>query len=141
MAPTGGGRLACARRGYERWVNSADHDEPRPPDLRVPITVDRLGPDLVVVAVRGDIDLHEAGELRAVLNDACAGPHRRVAVDLAGVHFMGSSGMGVIAEVHQHLAAEGRHLIVLEPSEAIRTACTIAGLAPVLEAVPVPDPA
>lgn len=117
-------------------MTRADPDEPGPVDLQVPITVDRLGPDLVVVAVQGDIDLHEAGELRAVLNDACAGPHRSVAVDLALVHFMGSSGMGVLAEVHQRLAAESRRLIVLEPSEAIRTAFTIAGLAEVLEAGP-----
>ena len=32
-----------------------------------------------------------------MLNDACTGPHRTVAVDLSGVHFMGSSGMGVLA--------------------------------------------
>ena len=48
--------------------------------------------------VRGEIDLTEAGELRAVLADACAGSHRTVIVDLSGVGFIGSSGMGVLAQ-------------------------------------------
>ena len=96
--------------------------------LQLPIEVEARGDDLVVVVLRGDVDLSEAGELRAVLNDACTGSHRTVAVDLSTVHFIGSSGMGVLAEVHQRLADEGRHLLVLEPPEAIQQAFAIAGL-------------
>ena len=87
----------------------------------------------MVVILRGDVDLSEAGELRAVLNDACTGPHRTVAVDLSAVHFMGSTGMGVLAEVHQRLADEGRRLLVVDPPEAIQQAFAIAGLDRVLD--------
>jgi anti-sigma B factor antagonist len=106
---------------------------PTPAALQLPIEVEALGDDLVVVVVRSDVDLSEAGELRAVLNDACTGPHRTVAVDLSEVHFIGSTGMGVLAEVHRRLADEGRHLVVVEPSEAIRQAFAIAGLDHVLD--------
>ena len=82
----------------------------------------------MVVVLHGDVDLSEAGELRAVLNDACTGPHRTVAVDLSAVHFMGSTSMGVLAHVHQRLAEEGRRLLVLDPPEAIQQAFAVAGL-------------
>jgi anti-sigma B factor antagonist len=104
--------------------------------LQLPIEVEPIGDDLVVVAVHGDVDLSEAGELRAVLNDACAGPHRSVAVDLRDVRFVGSTGMGILADVHARMAAAGRRLVVLEPAEAIRRAFEMAGVAHVLE----PDP-
>ena len=96
--------------------------------LQLAVDVEPVGEDLVVVTVRGDVDLSEAGELRAVLNDACTGPHRTVAVDLAAVRFMGSTSMGVLAEVHQRLADEGRRLLLLEPPEVIQQAFAIAGL-------------
>ncbi len=105
--------------------------DPQPQPL--PIDVERVGDDLVVVAVRGDIDLKEAGELRAVLNDACTGPHTSVAVDLKEVRFVGSSGMGVLAEVHHRMTQQGRRMVVLDPSDAIRRAFEIAGVAHVFE--------
>jgi len=111
-------------------------DDPDLPTLQLPIEVEPLGDDLVVVILRGDVDLSEAGELRAVVNDACTGPHRTVAVDLAAVHFIGSTGMGVLVEVHQRLTDEGRHLLVVNPSEAIQQAFAIAGLDHVFEGGP-----
>ena len=101
--------------------------------LRLPIEVEARGDDLVVVVLHGDVDLSESGELRAVLNDACTGSHHTVAVDLSAVHFIGSSGMGVLAEVHQRLADEGRHLLVLDPPEVIKKAFAIAGLDQILD--------
>ena len=96
--------------------------------LQVPIEVLALGTELVSVTVRGDVDLSEAGELRAVLNDACTGPHRIVQLDLGEVRFMGSSGMGVVVGAYQRMVGEGRCLEVLHVSPAIRSAFEIAGL-------------
>jgi anti-sigma B factor antagonist len=96
--------------------------------LRLPIEVGAVGEDLVVVTVHGDIDLSEAGELRAVLNDAASGTHRSVIVDMSGVRFIGSTGMGVLVELHHRLADVGRRLVVHEPSDKIRRAFEIAGV-------------
>lgn len=101
--------------------------------LRLPIEVQPVGDDLVVVAVHGDIDLREAGELRAVLNDACTGPHHTIQVDLADVHFISSSGMGVLGEVSHRMTTEDRRLEALHASDVIRSAFAIAGLGHVLE--------
>jgi anti-sigma B factor antagonist len=96
--------------------------------LRLPIGVEAVGDDLVVVTVHGEVDLSEAGELRAVLNDAASGPHRTVMVDLSNVRFIGSTGMGVFVEVHNRLTEVGRVLVVHEPSDRIRRAFEIAGV-------------
>jgi len=101
--------------------------------LQLPIEVQPLGGDLVVVAVHGDIDLKGAGELRAVLNDACVGPHHTVQLDLAGTHFIGSSGMGVLVAVSQRMVGEERRFEVLNVAPAIRAAFEIAGVAHVLD--------
>ena len=118
-------------------MHAAMVDDPDPlligAALQLPIDVEAVGDDLVVVTVRGDVDLSEAGELRAVLNDACTGPHRTVAVDVSAVHFMGSTGLGVLADVHQRLADEGRRLLLLDPPEGIQQALAIAGLGHVLD--------
>lgn len=103
------------------------------PELRLPIEVLPLGDDLVVVAVHGDIGISEAGELRAVLNDASTGPHLTIQVDLADVRFIGSSGLGVLVELSHRMAQAGRRLVVLGPSPAIRRAFEIAGLGHVLD--------
>ncbi len=96
--------------------------------LLLPIDVQAVGDQLVVVSVHGEVDLSEAGELRAVLNDACTGPHAVIQLDLGDVHFMGSTGIGVLVEVHQRLAGEGRRLEVLHTSLTIRSAFEIAGV-------------
>ena len=113
-------------------TSPGDELEPRE-SVRAAIDVAPIGDDLVMVTVHDEIDLRESAELRAVLNDACTGPHRSVAVDLRDVHFIGSSGMGVLAEVHGRLDAEGRRLLVLEPAEVIRQAFVMAGLPHILD--------
>ena len=106
---------------------------PGQPELQLPIGVQRVGVDLVVVAVHGDVDLSEAGELRAVLNDACTGPHHTIQVDLDDVRYIGSSGMGVLVEVNHRMTEAGRRLVVLDSSPAIRRAFEIAGVGHVLD--------
>lgn len=92
-----------------------------------------MGPDLVTVLVRGEIDLNEAGELRGVLADACSGPHRSVLVDMSGVHFVGSSGLGVLARAGDAMRDSGRTLVVRGCSPALLEAFEVTGLRRVLD--------
>ena len=106
---------------------------PEDGELLLPIEVVPLSEDVVTVFVRGEVDLVESGELRAVLADAATGPHRTVIVDLSGVGFMGSSGMGVLAQQHAELAASGRRLQVTGCPPRIRRSLEVIGLDQVLE--------
>jgi anti-anti-sigma factor len=98
------------------------------PDLLLPIEVVPLSDDVVSVFVHGEIDLEEAGELRAVLNDACSGPHRTVIVDLSGVSFMGSSAMGVLAQTTHNMAQQGRRLELSGCQPRVLRAFQVIGL-------------
>jgi anti-sigma B factor antagonist len=54
----------------------------------------------VVVAVSGELDLHSAPELMAVLDEHMRDPGTEVVVvDLTDVAFLGSSGLGVLANL------------------------------------------
>ncbi len=97
------------------------------------IEVFPVGDQRVLVVVEGELDLPEAGQLRAILNDVCAGPAKVVVVDLGGVGFIGSSGLGVLASTHNDLAEAQRTLVVRGASPAIRKALQITGLDRLLE--------
>ena len=110
-------------------------DPTQDPELLLPIEVITLSDDVVTVFVRGEVDLTESGELRAVLADACAGPHPTVIVDLTAVGFMGSSGMGVLARQSHELETAGRHLQLTGCPERLRRAFQVTGLDQVLDLV------
>lgn len=102
--------------------------DPPEPSLLLPIEVVPLSEEVVAVYVRGEIDLVEAGELRAVLADACTGTHTKVIVDLAGVGFMGSSGMGVLAQQSHRLQEAGRSLQIVGCQPRMLRAFEVTGL-------------
>jgi len=102
-------------------------------ELLLPIEVIELNDDVITVFVRGEVDLTESGELRAVMADACAGPHNRIVVDLSGVGFMGSSGMGVLAQQTVDLATSGRQLQITGTPDRIRRSFEVIGLDQVLD--------
>jgi anti-sigma B factor antagonist len=59
-----------------------------------------LGRDAVVVTVSGELDLHSAPELMSVVDEAMRAPDTEVVViDLTDVEFLGSSGLGVLANL------------------------------------------
>jgi anti-sigma B factor antagonist len=106
---------------------------PEDGDLLLPIEVVPLSDEVVTVFVRGEVDLVESGELRAVLADASTGPHRTVIVDLSAVGFMGSSGMGVLAQQYHALATDGRELQITGCQPRLRRAFEVIGLDQVLQ--------
>lgn len=74
-----------------------DEDRPSPGDGPLGTACEERD-GAVVVVVSGEIDLATAPRLRAAVTDAAerlAG--RRLVVDLAGVRFLGSAGMAVLA--------------------------------------------
>lgn len=81
------------------------------------------------VVVAGDIDLATAPRLTEAIAGITAGP---VVLDLARVHFMDSSGIGVVVAACARLAAEGRALSVEGRSAAVDRVFGIAGVDEIL---------
>ncbi len=66
-----------------------------------------LVPEPNVLALRGEIDLHEAPRLREGVREALDRRPRVLFVDLNGVTFIDSSGLAVLVEALQRAKADG----------------------------------
>jgi anti-sigma B factor antagonist len=80
-------------------VGTVSGDEDDTTERPFGLSTSRLG-DAVVVAVSGELDLHSAPELMTVLDEHMRDPGTEVVVvDLTDVAFLGSSGLGVLANL------------------------------------------
>jgi anti-anti-sigma factor len=82
------------------------------------------GDGTTILAVTGEIDLASSPDLTACL-DALDGT---VVVDLTGVTFLDSSGMGALVAARKRLQAGGGDLSVREPRDNVRGALEATGL-------------
>ena len=94
-------------------------------DYRVVIGDEGAGPTL---RVSGDLDLANAWRLLDSIRGAAA-PGRTITVDLAGVAFMDSSGIGALVNGHEELARLGSRLVVVNPSYRVADVLEVTGLA------------
>jgi anti-sigma B factor antagonist len=106
-----------------------------PGDSPVEIAVRQDGRGLVIT-VAGEVDIATSPELR----DACleavnngAGP---VGLDLGGVTFLDSSGISVLVQARQRLAAMGRGLELRAVSRPVRRVFEVSGLAAIFALAP-----
>ncbi len=74
----------------------------------------------IVVALRGEVDVATAGELRdeleRLVHDGC----REVRVDLAQVTFMDAAGLRVLIDGRDNLSAAGGELSIGSQSQPVR---------------------
>jgi len=80
----------------------------------------------VVVEVRGEVELHSAPQLREELHRVCSGG-ACVVVDLTGVNFIDSTGLGVLIGGLKRARETGSFSIVC-PQSRVRRIFEITGL-------------
>ena len=82
-----------------------------------------------VVHVRGELDLASAPVLREVLVSVlAAAPATHLIVDLGGVEFIDSTGIGVIVGAHQRVTANGGWFTAVVTTPGVRKALQMLGL-------------
>ena len=91
--------------------------------------------DRAVVNVRGDLDLQVAPRVAQELTSAEAGNPSVLIVDLSGLSFMDSSGMGVIAAAHARAVEADRRFVVVGPPYSVRRAFELSGFDEVITVV------
>lgn len=79
------------------------------------------------VRASGELDVLSADELRGHLRLAGDG-HRRVVVDLAGVTFMDSAGLGALVSAHRAITERGGTLEVAGARGVVRQVITASRL-------------
>lgn len=75
----------------------------------------------VVLAVRGEVDIATAPELRERLAETVVA-YDAVVVDLERVPFMDSTGLGVLVAAQRRAAAAGHAVVLARPQRIVRNA-------------------
>ena len=80
--------------------------------------------------LEGEIDLAVADELRSVGTDALGelGPRARLDVDMSGVTFIDSSGLGALVSIRNAALAAEREVALVDAAPAILRLFELTGL-------------
>lgn len=83
-----------------------------------------------VVTAQGEVDVHSAGRLRSAIveGEASELADRPLVVDLAGVPFMDSTGLGVLVGALARAREADRRLVLAGPTERITRLLRLTGL-------------
>lgn len=85
--------------------------------------------DELLVRISGEIDHHSAvyvrGEIDKKIAELCP---KRTVIELSGIDFMDSSGLGLIMGRVQKMRAVGGELILRDPNERVIKIFKLAGL-------------
>lgn len=73
-----------------------------------------------VVTVTGEVDLTSVGTLRDGLDEQLRSGHRRLVVDLGGVTFLDSTGLGVLVALSRTLRGGGAARLVCNNPRILR---------------------
>jgi anti-sigma B factor antagonist len=85
--------------------------------------------DATVVQVVGEIDLVSSAKLRDVLIDVLAtNPSTHLIVDLSGVDFIDSTGIGVFVGAHKRSTANGGRFTAVVTTPAVNRVLQTTGL-------------
>ncbi|WP_344619236.1 STAS domain-containing protein [Dactylosporangium salmoneum] len=87
------------------------------------------GDDIVLVSVHGPIDLSTAPQLRDAMHTLFDAGRNRIVIDLAGVDFCDSVGLGTFAYGHNHCVANGGFLRLAAPSRFLAGLLHTVGIA------------
>jgi anti-anti-sigma factor len=95
----------------------------------------RIEGDRAIVTVRGDFELQVAQRVVDELTKVEAGNPALLVIDLSGVSFLDSAGMGVIAAAQARAVEAGRDLAVVRPPYSVRRAFELSGFGDVITVV------
>lgn len=84
--------------------------------------------DVLVVTVRGELDLYSAPELRALLQREIAAGRLAIVLDLRATAFLDSTALGVIISCMKALRIRGGRLALTSDSLSIAKTLSITGL-------------
>lgn len=86
-----------------------------------------------VVAVTGELDVFTAPQLEAALQELISQGRADIVVDLSGVEFLDSTGLGVMVKALKWAREAGGGLRVVATQERITKVFTITGLDEVMQ--------
>lgn len=89
-----------------------------------------------VVSVTGELDVATAPRLRQEVHRLTGGGHVRLVLDLSGVEFLDSTGLGVVVGALKRVRTHGGALRVVAPPEHVRRVLELTRLDQILALYP-----
>ena len=96
--------------------------------MDVSVSTRKADGDVAVVEVAGEVDVYTAPELRQQLRDATGQGVRRVVVDMTGVKFLDSTGLGVLVGAMGRIRESDGDMRLVVTSDHILKVLRITGL-------------
>jgi anti-sigma B factor antagonist len=119
---------------YEANMDLAHRSEEDEP---VALTVStRNDPACSIVAVSGDVDISTSPDLREALAGVLAAGARAIVVDMSGVRFIDSTGLGVLVGTYTSVRNAGGRLALVNDHAAVLKVLSITALDEVLNVHP-----
>lgn len=92
------------------------------------VQITRDGPDTIVIAPKGDVDMSCSPTLRSALRSEQESRPRRLVVDLSNVGYMDSSGLATLVEAMRTAKRNGTRMILCGMNDKVRAIFEIARL-------------
>ena len=105
------------------------------------LSQDQLDDQRAIVAVRGEIDLFTAPELKATLTDAIEEGRTRIVVDLSETTFLDSTALGVLIGAIKRLRSRDGRMTIVNTDQNIAKTFEITGLDQIFTIRPTRDEA
>jgi anti-sigma B factor antagonist len=97
-------------------------------ELQLRITTARFGADSFVVALGGELDIGTSDRFERELESLLDAGARRLVVDLLGITFLGSVGLGLLTRAAKRTRAAGGECIVVSDDPRVLRVFEITGL-------------
>jgi anti-sigma B factor antagonist len=89
--------------------------------------------EATVVALEGDLDMAVADQFRRTLTDLIDGKHARLVLDLGGVAYIDSSGLGALVAAMKHSRSLGGDIRLCDLQPDVRAIFEMTRLIRILE--------
>ncbi|WP_410643934.1 STAS domain-containing protein [Amycolatopsis sp. lyj-346] len=107
-------------------------------DALLSFRTSRPEPGVAVVAIRGEMDLATAPRMADELDTVHREAPRRLVLDMSGVAFLSSTGIGALLNLHRECQCGDTDLALI-PSSLVRRVLTVVGLAEVFTIIEPPS--
>jgi anti-anti-sigma factor len=95
------------------------------------LTLERIDADgVAVIAAEGRISQRTAPDLQRLLTAAIASARDGVVLDLSGVDYISSAGLGLLEQLAARLGSDGRRLVLCHLQDPVSAALALAGSVP-----------
>ncbi|GMU34030.1 MAG: hypothetical protein AMXMBFR20_19020 [Planctomycetia bacterium] len=88
----------------------------------------RKAPEATIVSLEGDVDLHHSPALHAALVEVAGERPKRLVLDMSGVPYIDSSGVGTFVEVFRRVTAYKGKMIFFGLNDRVRSVFEITKL-------------